>query len=398
MRYFNPRFLAVLSGLMVVLMASVTGHGHDGPVDPYAVASRPFRSLGELLEKINDQYTQLGQDLKALRKDKARLDDASQKLDAETAQIDNDERALQARSQQAAGAGFRVQGMGDIIRDGYHMISHPYKDFATFEEATAWKGSRGYIMDKSTGQTVTSPPPKPNMDAIRKDETRLGERKRLAGRQRASLDAATKRYTADVNDYNGRNDALSQTTRSLPDPAKALDETRLVFDENAPKALKPGEYASAKKVLDKWQSYLLDRKSIGSGECVALGQDMYGIGPHTEWKFGQKVTSGDKPVTGLPPVGTNVDGKYPNYPTGNHVGGLVDTQKKGVVLFDQFQGALPGFRYYPRQGGLNDPKNQALIQQGAADAARQGLTPDNGKPYYRVLYGHYNPGKDAAAI
>lgn len=389
--------------------------------DSVAVGLRPFASLRELLVDIDNSYTRLGairQRQLARRKDLERftrdLQKGRESLQKERAELDQARAALDARRTEGSGAGFRVKLKADKIVDGYHFINHPYKDFASYEEAAAWLkdngGAKGgYVLDKGTNKEVTAPPEKKDKSDIQ------AEMRRLAGRRRdydtrarehelrkQELEQGLQSLATEANEYNSLAESVSKKSAALPNPHKALDAAHLVYDENAPKGGKLGP------AFDKMKE-MLSQKSVGSGECTELPRALNDLGPSSTWKPGDKVLGSGTfmPLRGAATfIGGKGEAPYPNNPHGNHAVVVCDPFERdpasgrgGMLVFDQYRGKAPGFRLLKSQGGIDAPANQENIKKGSAEAEQKGYKPDRDSPtrkeYFRSLYRYYNPGDDA---
>jgi hypothetical protein len=137
---------------------------------------------------------------------------------------------------------------------------------------------------------------------------------------------------------------------------------------------------------------VVSTQAIGQGQCVDLVKSFTGLGATSTWKAGDAVGTAD--LTPLKPIATFSNGVYPSNPTGNHAAILLDKADDGsLTVFDQYSGKLPGTRVIRPKGGTD--ANQALIQRGEQEATDAGLSPGDGRPYYRAKYKYYNPGNDA---
>jgi len=99
------------------------------------------------------------------------------------------------------------------------------------------------------------------------------------------------------------------------------------------------------------------KKPQGSGQCPGIVQ-AYGHLPLTKYWFeGPKVKGIDVIPYGTA-IATFINGKYMSLPHGNHVAIYIDQDPvKGLLVFDQWTGMPPHYRYLPWGDGFTDRSN-----------------------------------------
>src|SRR5262249_48246850 len=141
-------------------------------------------------------------------------------------------------------------------------------------------------------------------------------------------------YTKAATDYNTKTEDLTKKIAGLPDPASAIKNVKLGFDENAAKGGAPLD-PMTKKVLDGMERDVLLPKGqkVGpKGQCVDLVQSLRpDVGNTSTWKAStsDKVIGGTAPAP-LTPIATmfkksgSQDLWYPSQASGNHAAMYVD--------------------------------------------------------------------------
>jgi hypothetical protein len=89
------------------------------------------------------------------------------------------------------------------------------------------------------------------------------------------------------------------------------------------------------------------KEQVGNGQCVTLVKQLTGAPASSLWKQGENVLSLLDTGERIPPgtaIATFINGRYPNYRTGNHAAIFVRSTPNGIVVFDQWTKMKPGLR------------------------------------------------------
>ncbi len=112
----------------------------------------------------------------------------------------------------------------------------------------------------------------------------------------------------------------------------------------------PYVYSDAEKLVDK--------KPVGTKQCVALVKH-YTSAPQTaRWKQGEAVKGNTKLKTGTA-IATFVKGKYPNRRHGNHAAFYIGQDARGIWVVEQWSGAQIIRKHHLTFKGKN--KNGAYV-------------------------------------
>jgi hypothetical protein len=114
--------------------------------------------------------------------------------------------------------------------------------------------------------------------------------------------------------------------------------------------------------------YLLQKESIGNGQCVALVRELTGARPSSLWREGRSLqaalAAGDLPEGAA--IATFHQGRYRNLPSGNHAAVFVRKVPGGVEIFDQWHRHKPSKRtiYFKqdRAGVAQQPEKYSVIE------------------------------------
>ncbi len=117
------------------------------------------------------------------------------------------------------------------------------------------------------------------------------------------------------------------------------------------------------------KNYTAQKAVVDNGQCVRLVQVLAGAPNTSLWREGTKISQYVNALVLQPSamvadgtaIATFINGRYPNLPSGNHAALFVRLIPggKGIVVFDQWVGKLPGLReiYFGR------PDSVGIAQQ-----------------------------------
>ena len=109
-------------------------------------------------------------------------------------------------------------------------------------------------------------------------------------------------------------------------------------------------------------------EAVGNGECVTLVKALTGAPASSLWREGAKVTellaSGD--LAEGTAIATFINGRYRNWPHGNHAAIFVRSVPGGIEVFDQWHRHAPELRTIkfgrPGSGVAQRPELYSVVE------------------------------------
>ncbi|WP_082219545.1 BPSL0067 family protein [Massilia sp. NR 4-1] len=83
---------------------------------------------------------------------------------------------------------------------------------------------------------------------------------------------------------------------------------------------------------------------FGNGQCVALVRELTGAPASSTWREGDKLVDLleiNVPIAPGTAIATFFDGRYPNWPHGNHAAIFLRWVSNGIEVFHQWKGKAP---------------------------------------------------------
>ena len=380
---------------MFWVCALLVGATSAAPAQPPNATKRaatlpPFSDLWQALTTLEDNYVTLGNDKQRLQSDADRLAKADAALEADRAALDQAKADLAAR--------------GNQPRAGYKWRCNAYNKLHDYP---------GQCQDQSQGgawERDPNSPQTPAADDYFEAELKVYKLEQKVAADAAKLEQAKRAQAQDREDYNRRAGGLHQQIAALPDPGKVIQNARLTYDESAPKNATPSAVADRSKALakvdDLWKSGV---DKVGTGQCVPLQRELWGLGPAKDWTPGTRVATATDDGQ-IKPIATFFNGVYPDKWSGNHTASLfaLAPDGKSALVYDQYSGKAPGLRVLKSQGGIDahlDAIRQAENAVRGSDAEINGkavhLEPNSAdadarRAYWVKVYktAGYNPSHD----
>ncbi|MGH6928399.1 MAG: BPSL0067 family protein [Dongiaceae bacterium] len=173
--------------------------------------------------------------------------------------------------------------------------------------------------------------------------------------------ATTGAVTAVAAAQNNTRVATAETRlAALTAAAAAKNNSMVAAEKNKTAAFDAMMAAIEQKQGQMWVIKDFDKlegKVVGSGKCPGIVQSHGGLPLVKAWFEGPKVRGLSVTPYGTA-VATFVNGRYPNWETGNHVAIYIDQHPaKGVLVFDQWTGEPAGYRWMKFGDGVSDRSN-----------------------------------------
>lgn len=366
--------LVCASVSLISIAASERAMGQDA-------SKQPFASLGNLMSEVKASKA-------SLESLKQKLTNDQKKIKADEAAVSKSEKQLEQAKNEAKAAKQKVSPNKKWICNAFGYTHNDPSECSKPEQGGVW-----VTIDEDGNRSRYREPTQADLDRAKAADAKLAAAELDVAMKKAKLVDAERTYRADSEKFNTQTAELQKKVDSLSDPKKVVKDLQNVYNAAALKSgnVDPAMNQSIDKMAD------MAGKVNGTGQCAVLVQKYAGVGLTDDWKKGDSISAKTtiKPFT---PAATfvkndNGDFVYPNNPSGNHAVIVLDNTKDGLLVFDQYSGKEAGFRTLGYKGGT--AANQDKIDKGEKEAKEAGLTPDDGKAYYRIKYKYYNPSNDA---